>query len=77
MTMNHDRQVHKACADVIAICDETLTMLTGTPDRLAVEHQVRKTRHATHLLSQMVGTPIERRQRWSWYRPQIDEEFGL
>ena len=86
---NPERQIHRACGDVRAALFGALELLSGTTvpsagrddvfrafsDLGRVEHHVALALHATNLLDQMVGTPAEHRQPWSYYRGRIGKKL--
>ena len=79
---NPERQVHRACGDVRAALLDALELLSETTvpragcddmfkafsDLGRVQRQVAAALHATNLLDQMVGVPVEQRPPWSYYR---------
>ena len=86
---NPERQIHRACGDIRAALLGALELLSGTTvpragrddvlpafsDLGRVQHHVALALHATHLLDQMVGTPAEHRQPWSYYRGRIGKKL--
>lgn len=88
---NPERQIHRACGDVRVALLEALELLSETTvpgagcedmfrafsDIGRVERHVATALHATNLLDQMVGTPIERRPPWSYYRSRIGKDLAL
>ncbi|WP_375488347.1 hypothetical protein [uncultured Mycobacterium sp.] len=78
---NIERQVHKACGDINAAVTEALETLAGLTLTQAdafgvarVQTALYRARQANHLLGQMVGTPIERRQPWAHYRSRLGDK---
>jgi hypothetical protein len=83
-----ERQIHRACGDVRAALFGALELLSGATVRRAGRDDVFRAssdlahaqRHvalalqATNLLDQMVGTPAQHRQPWSYYRGRIGQE---
>lgn len=88
-TPNPERQIHRACGDVRVALLGALELLSGTTipragsddvfrafsDLGHVQHHVALALHATNLLDQMVGTPAEHRQPWSYYRGRIGKKL--
>jgi hypothetical protein len=87
---NPERQIHRACGDVRVALLGALEVLSGSTvpgagcndmfrafsDLGRVERQVAVALHATNLLDQMVGTPVEQRQPWSYYRSRIGKKLA-
>jgi hypothetical protein len=87
---NPDRQIHRACGDVrlallgaLELLSETTVPGAGCDDMFRafsdlgrVERHVAVALHATNLLDQMVGTPIEQRPPWSYYRSRIGKDLA-
>ncbi len=85
---NPERQIHRACGDVRAALIGALELLSestvpnaGCDDMFRafsdlgrVQRHVALALHATNLLDQMVGTPEEQRQPWSYYRSRIGKK---
>lgn len=69
--MNVSRQILKAIADI----DSTLRPLidSASPESARA---AQKARYQLNLLAVMASQPPERRQPWSYYQPQAEEEFG-
>ena len=88
---NPERQIHRACGDVRVALLGALELLSETrvphaghddvfrafSDLGRVELQVALALHATNLLDQMVGTPVEQRRPWSYYRGRIGKKLHL
>ena len=88
---NPERQIHRARGDVRVALLGALELLSGTTVRRAghddvfrafsdlgdVQHHVATALHATNLLDQMVGTPVEQRRPWSYYRGRIGKKLHL
>lgn len=88
---NPERQIHRACGDVRGALLEALELLSvntvpraGCDDMFRafsdlgyVQRHVAVALHATNLLDQMVGTPVEHRPPWSYYRSRIGRKLGL
>jgi hypothetical protein len=86
---NPERQIHRACGDVRVALLGALELLSGTAapragsddmfrafsDLGCAQHHVALALHATNLLDQMVGTPVEHRQPWSYYRDRIGKKL--
>jgi hypothetical protein len=89
-TPNPERQIHRACGDVRMALMGALELLTestvpraGCDDMFRafsdlgrVQRQVAVALHATNLLDQMVGTPADNRQPWSYYRGRIGKKLA-
>ncbi len=85
---NPERQIHRACGDVRAALLGALELLSETTasgagcedmfrafsDLGRVQRHVAVALHATNLLDQMVGTPVEHRPPWSYYRSRIGKK---
>ncbi|EUA42658.1 hypothetical protein I553_6518 [Mycobacterium xenopi 4042] len=78
---NMERQVHKACGDINAALNEALEALARLSLNQAdafgvarVQTALYRAREANHLLGQMVGTPIERRLPWAYYRARLEDK---
>ncbi|BCO35962.1 hypothetical protein BMW24_008435 [Mycobacterium heckeshornense] len=78
---NMERQVHKACGDINAALNEALEALgrlSHSPvDAFGVarvQTALYRAREANYLLGQMVGTPIERRLPWAYYRARLQDK---
>jgi hypothetical protein len=86
---NPERQIHRACGDVRVALFEALELLSGSTvpgagcddmfrafsDLGRVQRHVAVALHATNLLDQMVGTPVDRRPPWSYYRSRIGKDL--
>jgi hypothetical protein len=86
---NPERQIHRACGDVRVALFEALELLSestvpgaGCDDMFRafsdlgrVQRHVAVALHATNLLDQMVGTPVEHRPPWSYYRSRIGKDL--
>jgi hypothetical protein len=86
---NPERQIHRACGDVRVALLDALELLSGSAvsgagcddmfrafsDLGRVQRHVAAALHATNLLDQMVGTPVDRRQPWSYYRSRIGKDL--
>jgi hypothetical protein len=82
---NPERQIHRACGDVRAALLGALELLSestvpraGCDDMFRafsdlgrIQRQVAVALHATNLLDQMVGLPVEQRPPWSYYRSRV------
>jgi hypothetical protein len=87
---NPERQIHRACGDVrvallgaLELLAESTTPDAGCNDMFRafsdlgrVQHHVAVALHATNLLDQMVGTPVEQRPPWSYYRNRIGKKLA-
>jgi hypothetical protein len=85
---NPERQIHRACGDIRAALVNALELLSestvpgeGCDDMFKafsdlgrVQRQVDVALHATNLLDQMVGLPVEQRPAWSHYRSRIGKK---
>jgi hypothetical protein len=88
---NPERQIHRACGDLRLALLGALELLSGSTvpdagcddmfrafsDLGRVERHVAVALHATNLLDQMVGTPVEQRPPWSYYRSRIGNDLAL
>lgn len=88
MRPNPERQIHRACGDVRAALFSALELLaegsiptTASDDAFKALSDLGRLRshladalHATNLLDQMVGVPVEERQPWSYYRSRIAQK---
>lgn len=86
---NPERQIHRACGDVrlallgaLELLSESTVSGAGCDDVFRafsdlgrVERHVAVALHATNLLDQMVGTPVEHRPPWSYYRSRIGKKL--
>jgi hypothetical protein len=86
---NPERQIHRACGDVrvallgaLELLSESTVSSAGCDDMFRafsdlgrVERHVAMALHATNLLDQMVGTPVEHRPPWSYYRSRIGKKL--
>ena len=85
---NPERQIHRACGDVRAALFSALELLAegavpsaGCDDMFnafsdleQIQCHVTAALHATNLLDQMVGLPVEQRPPWSYYRSRIGKK---
>ena len=86
---NPERQIHRACGDVRAALVSALELLSESSSSHApasddmfkafsdlgrVQRHVAAALHATNLLDQMVGVPVEQRPPWSYYRSRIGKK---
>jgi hypothetical protein len=69
--MNVSRQIRKAIADISATLPPLVDCEAPESAWLA-----QKARYQLDLLGVMASQPAERRQPWSYYQPQVEEEFG-